>query len=193
MTLTHRRDPAQYRLVRSHAKPDLARWLIVAAPAPDDPPDAAQSSPGRRVLEMLRGHWTIARRITPGRHFTGTASFTALAADSLLYRENGRLLLDNRTELDGENHYVYALRNGDIEISFADGLSKGKRFIAISLPVDHSKAFPFVSVDRHMCRLDTYEATFRMHDPDMFSMTYAVSGPKKDYISRSVYRRPERS
>nr|WP_294553030.1 DUF6314 family protein [uncultured Rhodopila sp.] len=183
--------PAQFRLSGPHAKPELARFVIAATPAPvlDDPPEATASSQGRRVLDVLRGRWSIERRIEPGGQFTGAASFTRHATDSLLYRESGRLVLDNGTELDCENSYVYALRHGDIEISFAGGPSRGKQFIDISLPADNPDEFPIVSADRHLCRLDTYEATFRLENPDLFSITYVVRGPKKGYVSRSAYRR----
>jgi hypothetical protein len=185
--------PAQYRLSGPHAKPAMARAMIEATPAPilDDPPDAVPAGPGRRVLDLLHGDWTVERRIEPGGHFKGAASFTPRSAGSLLYRESGRLVLDNGTVLDGENSYIYALRNGDIEISFTDGPSRGKQFIDISLPADHPVDFPIVSADRHLCRLDTYEATFRLENPDSFSMTYVVRGPKKGYVSRSAYRRAE--
>lgn len=182
--------PAQFRLSGPHAKPELARALIAATPAPilDDPP-ALGASAGRRVLDLLRGRWSIERRIEPGGHFTGLASFTQRSPDSLLYRESGVLVLDNGTRLDGENSYIYALRNGDIEISFTDGPSRGKQFVDISLPADHTDEFPIVSADRHLCRLDTYEATFRLENADLFSMTYVVRGPRKGYVSRSAHRR----
>ena len=183
--------PAQFRLSGPHAAPALARAAIAATPAPilDDPRDPVAVLPGRRVLDLLRGRWSIERRIEPGGYFAGEASFTPRSPASLLYRESGRVVLDNGNELDGENSYVYALRNGDIEISFADGPSRGKQFIDISLPADDPAEFPVVSADRHLCRLDTYEATFRLEHADLFRMTYVVRGPKKSYVSRSVYRR----
>jgi hypothetical protein len=183
--------PAQYRLSGPHANPGLARAVIEATPAPvlDDGSAALPAGPGRRVLEMLRGDWTVERLIEPGGRFSGEASFTQRSAGSLLYRETGRLVLDNGTVLDGENSYIYALRDGDIEISFTDGPSRGKQFIDISLSPEAPVDFPIVSADRHLCRLDTYEATFRLEDPDVFSMTFVVMGPKKSYVSRSAYRR----
>jgi hypothetical protein len=125
----------------------------------------------------------------PGGRFTGTAAFTRRSADSLLYRESGQLLLDNGTVLAGENSYVYALRNGDIEVSFASGPSRGVHFIDIALPREQPETLPLVSADRHLCRLDTYDADFRMDTPAAFTMTYKVCGPTKDYVSRSDFRR----
>ena len=183
--------PAHYRLTGPHAKPGLARALIAATPAPllDDPPRAAVPALGRRVLALLSGHWSIDRRIEPGGRFTGTAAFTRRSADSLLYRESGQLLLDNGTVLAGENSYVYALRDGDIEVSFASGPSRGVHFIDIALPEDQPDTLPLASADRHLCRLDTYDANFRMETPVAFTMTYTVRGPTKAYVSHSDYQR----
>ncbi|MEA2738056.1 MAG: hypothetical protein QOH05_1363 [Acetobacteraceae bacterium] len=186
--------PAQYRLSGPRANPDLARRSIAETPAPllDDPLPSPRTAP-RRVLESLRGHWAIERQIEPGGHFTGMAAFTQRSADSLLYRESGRLVLDNGTALEGENSYVYALRNGAIEVSFADGPSRGVHFIDIAVPDDESENLPVVSLDRHHCRLDTYDATFRIANVGLFTMTYVVNGPTKAYVSHSTYRRLEPS
>jgi Family of unknown function (DUF6314) len=153
------------------------------------PGEPARAPLSRRIFALLHGGWAIERRITPGGRFTGTATFTPRSADSLLYRESGRLVLHNGTELLGEKSYLYALRPGGIEISFNDGLSKGAHFIDIFLPYDRPDAFPIASSDRHRCRLDTYDATFRMENPALFTLTYVVNGPTKAYVSRSVYRR----
>ena len=183
--------PAQYRLTGPHAKPDLARAMIAATPAPvlDDPPLAARPVLGRRVLALLRGNWAIEREIKPGGHFIGTGAFTQRSADSLLYREFGDLTLDSGVVLSGENSYVYSLRNSNIEVSFADGQSRGMHFIDMSLPDDRPDLLPVVCVDQHKCRLDTYDATFSMETSAAFEISYTVRGPTKGYVSRSTYRR----
>jgi dimethylaniline monooxygenase (N-oxide forming) len=182
---------AQYRLVGPHAKPDQARAQITATPAPicDDPPPADPPPLGRRVLDLLCGYWALERQIEPGGRFSGTASFTHRAAESLLYREDGELVTDAGMVLTGEASYVYALRNDDIEVSFADGVSRGVHFIDITLPHDQPEVLPVVSVDRHLCRLDTYDASFQMATADRFTVTYVVRGPTKNYVSRTQYRR----
>jgi hypothetical protein len=184
--------PAQYRLIGAHAKPDLARALIEGTPAPilDDPLQTPSSViSGRRMLAMLRGHWAIQRHIEPGGAFNGVAVFSQRSTDSLLYHESGTLTLDNGIAVTGENSYVYALRDGVIDVSFATGLSRGQHFIDIALPEESSGALPFECTDRHHCRLDTYDATFSMQSATRFTMTYLVRGPAKDYVSRSEYHR----
>jgi hypothetical protein len=174
-----------------HAKPELARRLIAGTPAPffDDLPQSAHSAPARRVLDLLRGHWAVERQIEPGGHFIGMATFTQRSADSLLYRESGQLVLDDGTALEGENSYIYTLSSGDIEVSFAGGPGRGGHFIDITLPEDQPDDVPVVSVDRHYCRLDAYDATFRIENRALFTMAYVVNGPTKAYVIRSAYRR----
>ena len=139
---------------------------------------------------MLHGRWAIERQIEPGGHFKGTATFARRSADSLLYRESGQLVLDSGAALHGENSYVYTVRrNGDIEISFNDGVNKGEHFIDFLLPDDQADRLPIVCTDRHRCRLDIYDATFRIESPALFTLTYVVRGPAKAYVSRSAYRR----
>jgi uncharacterized protein DUF6314 len=106
-----------------------------------------------------------------------------------LYHESGTLTLDDGIALAGENSYVYALRNGVIEVSFAQGLSRGVHFIDIVLPDEPTGTLPLVSNDRHHCRMDTCDASFAMETPDCFTITYLVHGPAKNYVSRSDYHR----
>ena len=49
--------------------------------------------------------------------------------------------------------------------------------------------WPLQSGGRHQCRLDQYEAILRLETPDRYVMTYVVCGPRKGYVSRSVYTR----
>lgn len=145
-----------------------------------------------RVLGLLQGEWTIERRVQPGGQFTGTATFTPLCADTLLYRESGRTALDGGAVLFAANSYVYALRNGLIAISFASGPNKGAQFIDLKFEGAAPDELPVVSAGRHLCGADVYDATFRIESAGRFVVTYHVSGPTKAYVSRSVYRRIER-
>jgi hypothetical protein len=187
--------PAHYRLVGSHAEPGPAREVIAATPTPilDDPSPSGPVASARRVLDLLRGDWTIERQIEPGGSFAGSATFTQRTTDSLLYHESGRLVLDDGTALDGHNSYIYAQRNDAVELSFTDGLSRGVHFFDIALPQGRTIDLPIRSVDQHLCRCDTYDVTFCFEKPDLFTLTYVVRGPEKSYVSCSIYRRLERS
>lgn len=189
---------AHYRLSGSHAKPILAESTIRATPAPLLDMDAAQSSSAAEcvrnstaewVLSTLTGLWSIDRTIDPGGQFSGTACFTPMPEERLRYAETGTLCLQNGTKLEVRNGYIYALRDGAIDVTFAEGPSAGAHFIDIVFPPALDGAWPLQSVDRHLCRLDQYDAIFRLENPDRYTMTYVVCGPRKGYISHSVYTR----
>jgi hypothetical protein len=143
----------------------------------------------RHVLELLRGCWAIDRRIEPGGHFTGVACFTEHSVDSLMYRENGWLVLADGSTLKGRNSYVYDLCEANIKVSFSDGSIKGAHFIDIAVPDDYPNDRPIVSIDRHHCGQDIYDTIFCIENRAHFRVTYVVKGPTKAYVSHTVYRR----
>lgn len=188
---------AHYRLSGPHAKPMLAESMIRATPAPLlEIPDAAVPAPecagnssAERAMSALKGLWSIDRTVEPGGHFAGTARFTPLPDGRLLYAETGTLRLPDGTELEGGNRYIYALRDGAIDMTFADGENAGAHFIDLAFSPAQTGAWPLHAAGRHLCRLDQYDAIFRLEHPDRYTMTYVVCGPRKGYVSRSVYTR----
>ncbi len=190
---------AQYRLSGPHAKPMLAEPMIRATPAPlleiADPaasspaPECARDPPAERVMSVLKGCWSIDRTVEPGGHFAGTARFTPMPDGRLLYAETGTLRLPDGTELEGGNRYIYTLRDGAIDVTFADGGNAGAHFIDVAFSPAQTGVWPLQSAGRHLCRLDQYDAIFRVESPDRYTMTYVVCGPRKGYVSRSVYTR----
>ena len=190
---------AQYRLSGPHAKPMLAEPMIRATPAPlleiADPaasspaPECARDRPAERVMSVLKGCWSIDRTVEPGGHFAGTARFTPMPDGRLLYAETGTLRLPDGTELEGGNRYIYTLRDGAIDVTFADGGNAGAHFIDVAFSPEQTGVWPLQSAGRHLCRLDQYDAIFRLESPDRYTMTYVVCGPRKGYVSRSVYTR----
>ena len=190
---------AHYRLSGPHAKPMLAESMIRATPAPLlEIADAAASSiaaecardaPAERAMSALTGLWSIDRTVEPGGRFAGTARFTPLSDGRLLYAETGTLRLPDGTELKAGNRYVYTLRDGAIEVTFADGGNAGAHFIDIAFSPTQTGVWPLQAAGGHLCRLDQYDAIFRLESPDRYTMTYVVSGPRKGYVSRSVYTR----
>jgi dimethylaniline monooxygenase (N-oxide forming) len=198
---------AHYRLIGPHACPSQSEAIIRACPSPlldrpagaapvprDDPATAAAPVPPAepaitRVMALLAGDWSIERTVEPGGHFAGTARFSPMPEGHLRYDETGTLRLPDGTELPGGNRYFYALRDDRIEVNFADGANMGGHFLDIAFPPAPDAVWPLQSNGRHQCRLDQYDATFRMENPDCFIITYVVRGPHKGYVSRSVCRR----
>ncbi len=190
---------AHYRLSGPHAKPMLAESIIRMTPAPlletcdaaasSPTPECVRDPPAERAMSVLKGRWSIDRTVEPGGHFAGTARFTPMPDGRLLYAETGTLRLPDGTELEGSNRYIYALRDGAIDVTFADGGNAGVHFIDIPFSPAQAGVWPLQSAGRHLCRLDQYDAIFRLESPDRYTMTYVVCGPRKGYVSHSVYTR----
>jgi hypothetical protein len=148
-----------------------------------------RGSPAERVMAMLRGHWAIERTVDPGGHFVGTACCTEMPDRRLMHAETGTLHLPNGTALEGSNRYIYALRDDTIDVRFADGANAGAHFVDLAFSPAQDGLWPLQSGGRHQCRLDQYDAILRLETPDRYVMTYVVCGPRKGYVSRSVYTR----
>jgi hypothetical protein len=140
-------------------------------------------------MAMLRGNWSIERTVDPGGHFVGTACCTEMPDRRLMHAETGTLHLPNGTALEGSNRYIYALRDDTIDVRFADGANAGAHFVDLAFSPVQDGLWPLQSGGRHQCRLDQYDAILRLETPDRYVMTYVVCGPRKGYVSRSVYTR----
>lgn len=144
-----------------------------------------------RAFVLLQGNWAIEREITPKGSFQGTASFVLAEDNILTYSEEGTLELADGRIMQGERSHTYILHKDEdrIEILFADGPNKGEHFVDINFPSDPDANWPICSGDTHLCILDTYKSIFCFDHEDEFHVTYTVCGPKKDYVSDSIYRR----
>jgi hypothetical protein len=109
----------------------------------------------------------------------------------MLYDETGTLQLPDGRQLKAANRYIYALRGDAIEIVFADGMNAGAHFLDLVFSPQHACGPPLESTGRHQCRLDNYDAAFRMENANRYELTYVVSGPRKGYAMRTVYTRQD--
>jgi hypothetical protein len=152
--------------------------------------DLSGLPPAEKVFALLEGSWAIERAIEPGGQYEGVGEFSKVAPNTLDYYEKGRLSLANGKRLNAEKRYTYLLGNGVIEVRFADGVNQGEHFVFMQFPSFQDEPWPIESAeDTHLCLLDTYKAIFRFDSEDEFSVTYVVHGPRKGYVSRSIYSR----
>ncbi len=150
----------------------------------------AAPSPAARAFALLEGSWSVERTIEPGGRFVGTASFTLEEKGVLIYRETGTVTLANGRKLSAKRSYHYRLRDDLIEVRFHDGSNAGERFVDLIFPDSQDHPWPIETAsDTHVCRLDRYDAVYRLDFEDLFQIVYFVHGPQKDYVSRSTYRR----
>ena len=136
----------------------------------------------KELKVFLQGEWRLERRIDDRRAgergcFDGGAVFVT-DADGLLYREDGRLVLGSH---DGPalQHYRYDfLDRHHAAVSFRDG----RFFHELDLSAGAWRC-------RHLCGEDRYDGEFAALGADAWRVVWHVSGPRKDLILDSTYRR----
>lgn len=132
-------------------------------------------------LQDFAGRWRLSRRIadpdgqTMGR-FEGAARFAPDAA-TLLYREDGTLVMDGR-EMEAEQTHVWRQEGNRICVAFSDG----RPFHSFELGVATASA-------HHHCTPDLYHVSYDFRRWPEWETSWNVTGPRKDYHLVSVYRR----
>jgi hypothetical protein len=140
------------------------------------------------VLRQLEGVWVIRREIpSENASFDGRATFTLLTEGTYLYCEEGRLALENGSNIEAYRSYLYRAQNGLLLIDFNDGPNKGERFLNLKLEktcdqILHAKGL-------HYCKDDIYEVQYLIDLPLGFTTTTSAIGPRKDYTAHSKYLR----
>ncbi|WP_299733173.1 DUF6314 family protein [uncultured Tateyamaria sp.] len=132
--------------------------------------------PTERVLADFLGRWEIAREIVPASgpraSFSGHAEWSA-APGGAEYFETGVLHLDGAPPMTAERRYHWA---EDLSVRFGDGR-------------DFHQVPPAGGQASHFCDPDTYLVTYDFSDWPAFTVRYDVSGPRKDYVMISRFRR----
>ena len=129
-----------------------------------------------RVLSDFDGRWDVTRQITPAQGpqatFEGQAVWHPTRGGSD-YAETGVLRLGNAAPMTAERRYFWA---DTLAVLFEDG-----RFFH-QVPALGGQA-------HHFCDPDTYVVTYDFSDWPVFRVSYAVTGPRKDYVMVSQYSR----
>lgn len=131
------------------------------------------------------GVWTISRKINDfaggamGR-FAGQAQIAPSddpAWPGLTYHESGLLTLGRQAPLKAQRRYLWQqLAPGVIEIRFQDGR-----------PFHHLTLAPRAA-DRHHCAPDLYAVRYALSAWPRWSVSWRVTGPRKNYRMTSLYR-----
>jgi hypothetical protein len=132
-----------------------------------------------RPADFLAGDWIIKRRIRVRRTATrgsleGRAS---VSRDGHHFSEQGLLRLDRR-EAVASQRYAFTFHGPVVRVHFRDG----SFFHEFEL-----RASGYTAI--YHCGPDQYVARYRVLDPDVWSLTWCVRGPRKDYDMRTLYRR----
>jgi len=148
--------------------------------------DRAALYPVADLRAYLLGAWVIRRTLNDRRHgaqghFEGRATFTPGDANTLAYREEGRLALGGFETLAHQS-YLYAFpapqRAHRAEVRFADG----RAFHPLDLSDGQWSA-------EHLCEPDLYRGRFQALAPGRWSVLWTVTGPRKDQVLESYFTR----
>ena len=134
------------------------------------------------LKSFLEGEWRLERRLDDRRAgqqgiLTGTAVFAAEGHD-LLYSEKGRLTMGGHDGPAEQVHRYGFDGPARARVHFRDG----RFFHDLDLAAGRWTA-------THLCAPDRYDGDFTALGPDSWRVVWRVTGPRKDLILDSTYRR----
>lgn len=140
------------------------------------------------LLDQFEGHWQLSRRIEQEQAtMQGTATFSRVENDILLYHEEGVLTLHNGQAIRCTRRYKFLAQGESLVILFNDGPDDGKTFVELAFSGGPTGVL--TAVDKHYCDKDIYSVVYRLSLPDSYETDIRVSGPNKDYRAVTRYTR----
>ena len=142
------------------------------------------SYPVQDLRGFLAGQWRIARRIRDARsgiagRLTGQAIFTP-SADGLLHDENGDLRFGAHAGPTTQRYRLTIDAPSQAVVHHADG----SMFHLLDLASGRADIL-------HRCGADIYRGRYRVLSGVHFSVSWHVTGPRKQYRLATWYRRVE--
>ena len=141
--------------------------------------DPARQAPG---LDDFAGDWQIERIIEDRRagteiQLTGQVRMTP-DGDDYRYQEEGTLVFSDGRTLAATRRYLWR-RDGDgVAVYFDDG----RYFHSFDPAAERPSA-------RHWCDPDRYDVDYDLSDWPRWSVRWEVSGPRKEYVTATWFRR----
>lgn len=137
----------------------------------------------RLTADDFVGEWRLEREIAD-RHaiqsgtMVGQAVFLLSAPERLDYAETGILQLAQGPALTAQRRYFWQFGAGGVQVFFQDG-----RPFHDFIPHGHATGTD------HPCGEDYYTVRYDFTAWPLWTAVWTVKGPRKDYVSTSVYRR----
>jgi len=130
----------------------------------------------------FEGDWQLERIITDrlgGMDGTLSGMATFAGADgALTYDETGRLALKTGPVMAATRRYMWTFTPGRVVVCFSDGADF------------HSFSPSGAAIGTtHLCGDDLYDVTYDFESWPVWTATWSVKGPRKDYTSVSRYCR----
>lgn len=134
------------------------------------------------MADFLEGAWRLTRRMRDIRRgemgrLAGEAHFTREGPGLFFYEERGTLSLGGmRTE--AQRAYRYEMTGTGFRVLFPDG-----RFFH-----EARRAGKRAEV-AHDCAPDLYRGRYRFQTPDLWFLSWRITGPRKDLVISSLFLR----
>lgn len=140
------------------------------------------------MFNQFEGRWQLERGILPGGAMRGEAKFISVSKVEFNYMEQGVLTLDHGDVIhDVTRSYIYKLEDDHIQVFYADGSDDGALFHVLKFENERE------AQAEHLCGEDFYRSHYAFDLPDCFTITHEVKGPKKDYVSKTIFTRLDKS
>jgi Family of unknown function (DUF6314) len=143
------------------------------------------------ILDRLQGEWTFVREVPGKATMTGRARIASTGEGRARYNETARVRLADGSTLTGSQSYVYrrlpAPANG-FDVLFAETGELFERLDFRSAPDGSLRANA-----EHACPPDRYVSQFTLDTEDRLSVEHTVTGPGKNYVVRTAYRKVGKS
>lgn len=154
------------------------------------------------ALDLI-GTWGFSRRVSTGEVVSGVATLAALAvvggeSRRWAYHEEGELVTAAGAALTATSEYIFALEGGVLTVFFPDERVFQRAVLVVSglavgglADFDSGLVAPVLTGEStHVCGEDTYVSRYSFGaDGGAWQVRHAVAGPRKDYVSATVYRR----
>jgi len=138
------------------------------------------------LFDRLEGTWDLDRTIETQATMTGIATFKRQDGDTLAYREEGRVQLADGKVFEAHREYRFKRAPRGFTVFFAEVPPRVFHHIELTR---HDDAL--LGQATHHCTPDVYDSTYRFLGEGAFIIRHAVRGPRKDYVSSTIFKRRE--
>jgi len=136
------------------------------------------------VFDRMEGAWDLVRAIDNHATMHGVATFTRQHTAMLRYREEGRIRLTDGKEFDAHREYRFERATDGFTVFFKE--EPPRLFHRIRIVRD---ADALAGSATHLCSPDVYDSNYRFLADGSFAIRHKVRGPRKDYVSATVFER----
>lgn len=152
-----------------------------------------------KLFKHLMGTWDFHRAISHQKkdaslgHVIGVVTLTKIDETTLHYQEKGVLTTELDAQINTHREYIYKYCpiEQTIEKFFSLNGKPTKFFYRLNFKEKHTQTA--LTADAfHLCHQDHYKASYVFFDDeacDRFVLTYQITGPKKAYITTTVFER----